>query len=212
MNCNIIKDLLPSYVDGICSEDTVKAIEEHIQHCEECKQTLKRMQQQTDDVQAIPEEVKKAITPFKKINKKRRIQVIGAIVMTFIITIIGAWVIQDVGAVNQIFFPMRVAVVVVDSTDDMEEWKRVIFNEKEFRRNDKDYLIYDSVFWNKEITNHANNESDILLRIKDENGNVIVDELLVSPGTSVQLDNLKNNEKYYFEIKTTQGRFHITAT
>jgi len=36
--------------------------------------------------------------------------------------------------------------------------------------------------------------------------------LLVSPGTSVQLDNLKNNEKYYFEIKTTQGRFHITAT
>jgi len=30
--------------------------------------------------------------------------------------------------------------------------------------------------WNKEITNHA------------------------------------NNEKYYFEIKTTQGRFHITAT
>jgi len=107
---------------------------------------------------------------------------------------------------------MRIAVVVVDSADGMEEWERIIFSDKEHRRNDKDYLIYDSVFWNKEITNHANNESDILLRIKDENGNVIVDELLVSPGTSVQLDNLKNNEKYYFEIKTTQGRFHITAT
>ncbi len=36
MNCNIIKDLLPSYIDEICSGDTAKAVEEHTEHCEEC--------------------------------------------------------------------------------------------------------------------------------------------------------------------------------
>ena len=212
MNCNIIKDLLPSYIDGICSEDSATAIEAHISHCEDCEQTLKKMQQQTDYIQQIPEEAKKAISPLKKINKKRHIQVSVAIVMTLLITIIGGLVIQEVEAVNQIFFPMRSAVVVVDSTDGMEEWERVIFSDIEHPKNDKDYLIYDSVFWNKEITNYANNPSDILLRVKDENGNVVADELLVSPGTSVQLEGLKKNEKYYFEIKARQGRFLINAT
>ncbi|MGE7921309.1 anti-sigma factor family protein, partial [Viridibacillus sp. NPDC093762] len=115
MNCSIIKDLLPLYIDGVCSEYTVKAIEEHIQHCEECKQTLKRLQQQTEYVQMIPEEVKKAITPFKKINTKRRIQVITAIVMTFLmtffITTVGYLVYQDVGVVHDFFSPKVTAVV-----------------------------------------------------------------------------------------------------
>lgn len=212
MNCNIIKDLLPSYIDGICSEDTVKAIEEHIQNCEDCKQALKSMQQQTDYVQTIPDEVKKAITPFKKINKKRRIQVVAAIVMSFMITIIGALVIQEVEPVRQIFFPLEFGSAIVDSQENMGEWEKVVFFDKDSLFNDKDFLIYDSVFWKKEITNHANNEGDIFLRVKDENGNIIIDELLVSVGTSVQLDSLKNKEKYYFEIKAKQGRFTITAS
>ena len=89
MNCNIIKDLLPSYIDGICSEDTIKLVEEHLSHCEKCNFSLKMMQQQTDYKPKIPEETKKAIAPFKKINKKRHIQVTLAILMTLILTIVG---------------------------------------------------------------------------------------------------------------------------
>ncbi|WP_053415153.1 anti-sigma factor family protein [Viridibacillus arvi] len=214
MNCNIIKDLLPSYIDEICSEDTAKLVEDHVQHCEECKQTLKRLQQQTDYVQMIPEEVKKAITPFKKINSKRRIQVITAIVMTslmtFFITTVSYLVYQDVGVVHDFFSPK--VSTVVDVEDDSEEWQSVNFN-------DKNYLIFDSVFWKKSIVNAGSNEidsgneteSDILLRVKDVNGKVIVDEIQVKPATSVKLDGLKKNEKYFFEIKAPQGRFFINA-
>ncbi|MGE7933896.1 anti-sigma factor family protein [Viridibacillus arvi] len=214
MNCNIIKDLLPSYIDEICSEDTVKLVEDHVQHCEECRQTLKRLQQQMDYVQMVPEEVKKAITPFKKINTKRRIQVIKAIVMTslmtFFITTVGYFVYQDVGVVHDFFSPK--VSTVVDVEDDSEEWQSVNFN-------DKNYLIFDSVFWKKSIVNAGSNaidsgnetESDILLRVKDVSGKVIVDEIQVKPATSVKLDGLKKNEKYFFEIKAPQGRFFINA-
>lgn len=203
-----MKDLLPSYIDGICSEDTVKAIEEHIPHCEDCKQTLKTMQQQTDYVQTLPEEIEKAITPFKKINKKRRIQVIKAIVMTFLTTffimVVGNFVYQEVGVVHQFFTPIARADVHVE-LEDMDEWQSIYFE-------DKKYLIFDSIFWKKQITNSAHNGSNILLRVKDENGLVVVDELKIEPGTGIKLDSLKKGEKYFFEIKTTQRRTFVNAS
>lgn len=202
MNCNIIKGLLPSYINGICSDDTVKVIEEHLQHCEECKQMLKKMQEQTNYTQKIPEEVKDTITPLKKINKKHRIQVIAAIVMTFILTIVAAFVIQEVEAVRQILFPTVTADVNV--TDDTEEWEKVYFG-------DHDYLVFDSIFFKKEIVNSAYSERDIVLRIKDANNNVLLDEILIPSGTSIDLDELKRNEKYIVEMKAPQGRFFINA-
>ncbi|WP_285400412.1 zf-HC2 domain-containing protein [Lysinibacillus sp. fls2-241-R2A-57] len=200
MNCNIIKDLLPSYIDGICSEDTTKVVEEHLNCCEECRLHLDVMEQPTTDI--LPEEVIVAKAPFKKINKKRRIQVLITILITFSITIIGSLVVQEVGAVNQIFFPMSTATV--NLTDDKDEWTTLYFD-------DKDYLKFDSVFWNKEIVNHANSNSDVILRIKDENGHVVVDEFKLSPGKSVKLDELKNNIKYSFELKAKKGQFLINV-
>ncbi|MBO5352497.1 MAG: zf-HC2 domain-containing protein [Lachnospiraceae bacterium] len=39
--CDIVKDLMPSYVDNICSEASRLWIEEHMADCEECRRTLK---------------------------------------------------------------------------------------------------------------------------------------------------------------------------
>lgn len=41
--CDIIKDLLPSYVDGICSEASKEWIEEHLKECEECRASAELM-------------------------------------------------------------------------------------------------------------------------------------------------------------------------
>ncbi|MFJ7732182.1 zf-HC2 domain-containing protein [Lysinibacillus sp. NPDC097231] len=205
MNCNIIKDLLPSYIDGICSEDTVAAIEKHIEHCQGCKDTTQKMQQPT--VQIVETNVEAAKEPFKRINKKRRFQVITAIMMTFILTIIGFQVVQDVGVVHQFFFPKVIAIAHI--TDDREEWQSISFSADLI--NDQDYVIYDSLFWKKEIINDANNENDVLLRVKDEKGDVIIDEILIPLGKGVKLDGLKRKEKYFFEIKAPQGRFSINA-
>ena len=36
-NCNIVRDLLPLYLDGETSEETAKMVEEHIAECDECR-------------------------------------------------------------------------------------------------------------------------------------------------------------------------------
>lgn len=50
MNCEIIKDLIPLYIDGCCSEESEKAVEEHIGNCCACEKLLEEMQQPTDMV------------------------------------------------------------------------------------------------------------------------------------------------------------------
>lgn len=36
-NCNIIKDLLPSYLDELCSTESKQLLEEHFEECTDCK-------------------------------------------------------------------------------------------------------------------------------------------------------------------------------
>ncbi len=40
MNCDIIQDLIPSYVDGICSDATKECVEEHVSECNQCKKQV----------------------------------------------------------------------------------------------------------------------------------------------------------------------------
>ena len=43
ITCDIIRDLLPSYTDGIASDDSVKLIEEHLAQCSACTAFKDRM-------------------------------------------------------------------------------------------------------------------------------------------------------------------------
>lgn len=43
MKCGIIKDLLPSYIDELTSEDSNQAIEKHLKICDECQRYYKSM-------------------------------------------------------------------------------------------------------------------------------------------------------------------------
>lgn len=43
MNCNIVKDLLPLYIDGCCSKESEKIVKEHIEGCNACKKLLDDM-------------------------------------------------------------------------------------------------------------------------------------------------------------------------
>ena len=90
INCNIIKDLLPSYIDNICSEETKQLVEEHLKECEKCKEYLESMKSKIS-VSGIDE--KKAIKIFsKEIKKKRLVAIILSIVITLIFVIV-CWII-----------------------------------------------------------------------------------------------------------------------
>jgi len=46
ISCEIIKDLLPLYHDGVCSNDSITAVEEHIAYCDSCKAELQAMDEE----------------------------------------------------------------------------------------------------------------------------------------------------------------------
>ena len=43
MNCNVVKDLIPLYLDGCCSEESATAVREHISQCESCQKLTQTM-------------------------------------------------------------------------------------------------------------------------------------------------------------------------
>lgn len=70
MKCEIIKDLLPSYIDNLTSDESNKEIEDHIITCSNCKSELDSMKQ---DINIETLEInKKYINPLKKFDKKYR--------------------------------------------------------------------------------------------------------------------------------------------
>ena len=40
LKCEVIRDLLPLYHDGVCSEESKKLVEEHLSSCENCREEL----------------------------------------------------------------------------------------------------------------------------------------------------------------------------
>lgn len=43
MDCNVIKDLLPLYIDDCCSEESANIVKDHIKTCSECKSFYESM-------------------------------------------------------------------------------------------------------------------------------------------------------------------------
>ena len=65
MNCDVIKDLLPLYIDGCCSTESQKLVSEHLDSCHECEKLYRRMSEpvenvdQNDDGKSISDERKR---------------------------------------------------------------------------------------------------------------------------------------------------------
>ena len=81
MNCNVIYDLLPVYLDGLCSEESKQIIEEHVKECEMCRKNLEDMKQNVE----IPGETDVSI--IKKV--KRRILIEKIVIIAAIIWVMG---------------------------------------------------------------------------------------------------------------------------
>lgn len=71
MNCNIVRDLLPLYFDGLCSEETVAQLEEHLKQCEECRGIKEGLE---PEKMPEPEQkhMSKEIAPLRKVKKTIR--------------------------------------------------------------------------------------------------------------------------------------------
>lgn len=48
ISCNVIKDILPLYVDEVVSDDTKEMVEEHLTFCEGCKKEVESLKKNVD--------------------------------------------------------------------------------------------------------------------------------------------------------------------
>ena len=78
MKCEIIRDLLPSYVDGLTSEESNREITAHVAECAPCKEILEQMQEEMQE--KAPKE-KRKINPFRKFNRRMMSAVAVAVVI-----------------------------------------------------------------------------------------------------------------------------------
>lgn len=69
-DCKIIRDLFPSYIDGLTNETTNQYIEEHLKDCEDCKKALENMKK--DIKLNTTKKSSDEVNYIKKFNKKMR--------------------------------------------------------------------------------------------------------------------------------------------
>lgn len=195
MKCEIIRDLLPLYVDEICSKEASYEIESHLKDCDKCKHIFEQM-----NVEIVPiidsEKVIKAKNPFNIIRKKKITHISLAVVTTIFIMIIGYMVVQNVGVVYDIVFPQR--YIIVHQEEDIDIWNEV--------RVDKyNFLNFDNLMFKKCITNDANSNVTAMLRIVDETNNIVLDNIELAPGETANLKELKRNKNYVVQMKYKKG-------
>lgn len=70
--CEIIRDLLPLYHDGVCGEESEKAVSQHLRECDSCRAELRRMDEALGTPQAELREREQAAAAAAAWRKSRR--------------------------------------------------------------------------------------------------------------------------------------------
>lgn len=68
MKCEIIRDLLPVYCDGLASEETRAEVDRHVSECDDCRERLRLIKE------AVPDVPEPDIQPMKKIKRSLRLR------------------------------------------------------------------------------------------------------------------------------------------
>lgn len=124
--CNIIRDILPLYIEDIVSQDTFAFVEEHLSDCAECRAELESMKQSYSLKRTYGDnsvERGNEVVPLKVLKRKMRNRKIRTIMLTSV---------TAVAIVCSIFFLL--AFYGVPAASDKIELRT------EFQYNDTAYL------------------------------------------------------------------------
>ena len=87
ITCDVIQDLMPSYIEGILSEDSKALVEEHMGTCQECRKMLEIMKEEQGKEQ---NQMRSSAATLKKIRKKLIVRRVLTATVAVILTLIVA--------------------------------------------------------------------------------------------------------------------------
>lgn len=93
IDCNIVKDILPLYIDDLVSVETKLIVEEHLQSCEDCLEYLKLMNEDTNIELKIEtsEKDKNGEKVLKRIKKSQDRIKYTFIIFSMIVAVSNSW-------------------------------------------------------------------------------------------------------------------------
>ena len=216
LNCYIVKDLMPLYIDDVLSEESREDVRDHLEECESCRREYRTMTRELvlPSSREVQEENSRVLKGFKSLWKLKKIAISAVSVavtlaLVFFLFVLGREYLFD--ATNGILAP---TILRAYSRVEMEDgWTRLAFQEDDrwFRKAAKDsmtYLEFGSLY-EKEIVNSGNNLAAVELRVLDAEGNIVVEPFAVEAGRGVLLPQLEKNTPYIVEIRG-DGFFEIS--
>lgn len=116
--CDMIQDLLPLYLDGVCSEKSKKAVEEHLAECSDCKDFFAAMREADKieiDTHSANRERQKAASFHavkKKLFRKQILAAFATVIVLVVITFATVGVLKNTHKVVE--YEDNVSVSMVD--------------------------------------------------------------------------------------------------
>ncbi|MBO4794793.1 MAG: zf-HC2 domain-containing protein [Clostridia bacterium] len=80
--CDIVKDLLPLYADGMLSENSAAFVEEHVKECAGCAEALKELKSENPETVPVKRDSAAVGAPIKRIKRKVARRVILGVIAT----------------------------------------------------------------------------------------------------------------------------------
>ncbi|MCL1702502.1 zf-HC2 domain-containing protein [Lysinibacillus sp. Bpr_S20] len=174
MNHNIFKDLVPSYIEKLTSEETTRQMEKHMMECEECKKYVTEMQEGLFvDNTHVHNKEKENIDYFKKVRSKNRrkiFMVAGSLLAFFIILsmsyyflFVHMWIADE----NNVEKNIQQNGTTVTLTYQTKSNNRYLLAVKNSRNNNytDDIIIYEN--WNILVDKKLNLFSEVAMSYKD---------------------------------------------
>lgn len=150
--CNLIQDLLPLYLDGVCSEESKTVVEQHLIKCPNCRKYYSAMRE-SDEIIIMPpnaeREIQKA-TSFQSVKKTLfRKQILIAAVSIIVLAVIAFAVISVLkNSVGIVEYEDNISVSMIDGSlvgrlnGSQETYIKIIRTTMEADGQEENYLFY----------------------------------------------------------------------
>ena len=83
--CAIVRDLLPSYVEGLTEDETAAAVKEHLNTCESCRSRYEAM----SSGETVPAASTKEVDYLKQVKKNNHLKILIAVVLSVVLVLTG---------------------------------------------------------------------------------------------------------------------------